>query len=157
MGVLLQLLLQVLPGHRGGGLGGGLGDGVDVWPGLGLVLVLVVLLVRNMLGRPHREVVLQVANRTGVVGETKLLGKEWVADEWLLLELGPSSCRQSLQRVFLVHCLCMGSSVMCCLLMMSVITMMSSMVGPVMVSTRTISCGNSQQRCNNTKKFHNQL
>jgi len=113
--------------------------------------VLVVLCVRHVLRRADWEVVLKVANWAGVVREAELLGKEWVADKWLLLELGPASYRQSLERVFVVHCLCMGGSMMCCWFMMSMITMMSSMMCSVMMSTWTISCGNSQQCCNNTK------
>jgi len=112
---------------------------------------LVVLCVRHVLRRTDREVVLKVANWAWVVGETELLGKEGVADKWLLLELGPAPYRQSLERVFVVHCLCVRGSMMGCRFMMSMITMMSSMMCPVMMSTRTISCGNSQQCCNNTK------
>ena len=49
--------------------------------------------------------------------------------------------------------LCMGHMVSC-LFMLSMITMVCSMVSTVVVTRWSISCGNSQQCCNNTKQFH---
>lgn len=47
----------------------------------------------DMLGRPHWEVVLQVANWARVVGETELLRQEWVAFEWVVVYRGTASQR----------------------------------------------------------------
>lgn len=69
-------------------LGRGCGDGVDVWSLLRLVLHM-----WDMLGRPHWEVVLQVANWARVVGETELLRQEWVAFEWVVVYRGTASQR----------------------------------------------------------------
>jgi len=152
--VFLELSFQSLSGDRGRLFGRGLGDGVDVGSWLGVVLV--VLPVRDMLGRPYWEVVFKVANWAGVVRKSELLRKERVADKWLLFNLWPASHRQSLKRMFWMCSLGVWG-MMLCLLWMSMITMMCCMMCPMMMPSWPISCSNSQQCCNNTEQFHNFL